>query len=103
MEINVLSTDSVFEVAGLKFSKNLMFNRCAFVLRNCSSLAQTADCIYIDNSIVLCIIHVLKWCNSCMMFFFSQCVFLRSSTDIFDVYQCFHLLCTNTYCILSIL
>lgn len=74
MEINVLSTDSVFEVAGLKFSKNLMFNRCAFVLRNCSSLAQTDDFSYIDNSIVLCIILVLKWCNSCMMFFFAMCI-----------------------------
>lgn len=55
MEINVLSTNSVFEVAELKFSKNRMshvlFNRCAFVLRNCSSLAQTADFIYIENSI----------------------------------------------------
>lgn len=79
MEINVLSTGSVYEVAELKFSKNLMshvlFNRCAFVLRNCSSLAQTADFIYIDNSKVLCIIHVLKWCNSCMMgFFFAMCI-----------------------------
>lgn len=51
----------------------------------------------IDNSLLLCIN------NSCMMGVFSQCVFLRSSTEILDRYECFHLLCTNTFCILSIL
>lgn len=35
--------------------------------------------------------------------FFSQCVFLKSSTEILDMYQCFHLLCTNMFCILSLL
>lgn len=96
IEKNVLSTGSVYEVAELKFSYVTCFIwQMCIDFEKLFTLAKKAYMyMCIDNSLLLCI------SNSCMMGVFSQCVFLRSSTEILDRYECFHLLCTNTFCIL---